>query len=115
MGRNRVLFGSALAAMLAVAGGAQAEDLVVSDANGSYRYPADCAAAFENHAGIERYMKGRGREGELNAFNHNCSVYLSGNRVGRAGTGLRALGSDVVDELWRDSGARDFFKRRFGQ
>lgn len=115
MGINRGLFGFALAAMLVAAGGAQGEELVVADANGSYHYPADCAAAFENHAGIERYMKRRGREEELNAFNHRCSVYLSGNPVGRARTGLRALGSDMVDELWRESGARDFFNRRFGQ
>lgn len=115
MGINRGLFGVALAAMLVAAGGAQGEELVVADANGSYHYPADCAAAFENNAGIERYMKGRGREDELNAFNHQCSIYLSGNPVGRAGTGLRALGNDMVDELWRESGARDFFNRRFGQ
>lgn len=115
MGRHRALFGWALAAMLVASGGAHGEDLVVADANSSYQYPADCAAAFENHAGIEQYMKRRGREEELNAFNHRCSVYLSGNPVGRAGTGLRALGSDMVDELWRQSGARDFFNRRFGQ
>ena len=115
MGRIRGLFGFALAAMLVVVSGAHGEELVVADANGSYHYPAGCAAAFENNAEIERYMKKRGREDELNAFNHQCSVYLSGNPVGRAGTGLRALGNDMVDALWRESGARDFFKRRFGQ
>lgn len=112
LGRTGVLAGGALAAFVALAGGgAHAQALTVQDSGSSYSYPADCAAAFENHAAIESHMRARGREGELNEFNHRCSIHLSGNRIGRTGTGIRALGSDTLNEFWRETGARDFVNR----
>lgn len=110
MGRSAILAGGALMALLPLAS-ALAETLAVNDGNGSYRYPTDCAAAFENHAAIESHMRARGRDEELNAFNHRCSIYLSGNRIDQAGTGIRALGSDMFNELWRNSGASGLVNR----
>lgn len=109
MGRTGNVVSGTLAALISLACiDALADELVVEDASGSYRYPADCGVAFENSAGIERHMRARGHEGELNEFNHRCSVYLSGGPIARTGTGIRAIGNDMVDHFWRRSGAREF-------
>ena len=112
MGRATILVRGTLAMALTMsAAGALAAELIVEDGTGSYRFPSDCERAFDNSAVIARHMKARGREEQLNEFNHRCSVHLSGNPVGRAGTGIRALGSDMVDDIWVQSGARSLLER----